>query len=561
MTQRVHHLKGCAPAPLAHYLKALGVLRIVGEQADRDARGWWEDEHFCLSTNLSKDELETFFLELYAPTPLLSPWNKGCGFFKADDPGLAPLEQSSALRFQNFRDGIIASRQLLNAIGSADATVRAIKARTKTNRTFQTSEQREEVRQSTAYRTCLDVLQSQLQKPSLAESDRVSLQVDIATVEAIVSETDRLPTKSDVDKLKVSGGYKKLLATAEREFKSLKAALIPDCRRVWRGPHAEWMSAAVVLDEAGAPNWPSLLGTGGNDGNLDFTNNFMQQLGQLFDVASEHGTSRLTAATLLANALWFAPSNSLGSASVGQYLPGAAGGANSSTGFDSGNLLNSWDFVLMMEGAVVFSARATRRLAPQEVTRASAPFTVRGHATGHASPGTEKAQRGEQWMPLWSRPATLKEVAALFGEAKVQLGRQTANRPVDVARAISRLGVARGIDSFTRYGYLERNGQSTLAVALGRISVRQHPRVHLIDDLGPWLDRLQRAARGKNPPARLMQAERRLADAVFNALTHDDANDRWQAILRAAVAVESLQATAGRTHTLRRNSQDFREIV
>ena len=81
-------------------------------------------------------------------------------------------------------------------------------------------------------------------------------------------------------------------------------------------------------------------------------------------------------------------------------------------------------------------------------------------------------------MPLWARPATLTDVVALFGEARVQLDRQTANRPVDVARAISRLGVARGIDAFTRYGYLERNGQSTLAVPLGRVHVRQHPHAH-----------------------------------------------------------------------------------
>jgi len=29
MTWHVHELKGCAPVPLARYLKALGVLRVV----------------------------------------------------------------------------------------------------------------------------------------------------------------------------------------------------------------------------------------------------------------------------------------------------------------------------------------------------------------------------------------------------------------------------------------------------------------------------------------------------------------------------------------------------
>jgi CRISPR-associated protein Csx17 len=544
MMQYVHQLTGCAPLPLAHYLKAIGILRIVGEQADCDARGWWEEGHFCLATRLSRGDLVTFFLKQYAPTPLLSPWNKGCGFFKAGDPGLSPLEQSSAPRFRRFREGVAAARQLLDAIEGADSTVRAIKARTKTNRTFQTREQRVHLRGSTAYRTCLNDLKILLDKPALSELDRQLLRSDVDTVEMIAAEPNQPPTKSEVDRLKRSGGYKKLLAAAEREFKALKAALIPDCRRLWRGPHAEWMSAAVVLDEAGLPNWPSLLGTGGNDGNLDFTNNFMQQLGQILEVETEQGQPREGAEALLANALWSAPSNGLTSGSVGQYLPGSAGGANSSTGFDSGNLVNSWDFVLMMEGTIVFSARATRRLAPEESLRASSPFTVRSHASGYSSPGAEKAQRGEQWMPIWSRPATKGEVAALFSEGKVQLGRQTANRPIDAARAISRLGVARGIDSFTRFGFLERNGQSTLAVALGRIDVPQRTDKYarLVDDLAPWLDRLQRTAREKTSSTRLVQAERQLADAVFNALTHDHTQERWQAILRAGVAMEYIQA-------------------
>src|SRR5690606_13524501 len=39
------------------------------------------------------------------------------------------------------------------------------------------------------------------------------------------------------------------------------------------------------------------------------------------------------------------------------------------------------------------------------------------------------------------------------------------------------------------------------------------------------------------------QLERRLTEAVFAALTHDPTPERWQAILRAAAAVEMLQAS------------------
>ena len=559
MTLHLHILKGCAPAPLANYLKALGILRLVGEQADTQARGWWDGERFCLLSKLSKEELEAFFLEKYEPTPLLSPWNKGCGFFKANDPGLCPLENSTAPRFKRFRDGIEAGRQLLDEISQADAAIRAIKARTKTTpKGFQTEKQRQLLESDLTYLSLLQHLREQLEKSVMGIAERDEITGILATIESLTSQPSSLvlagleaknntPAKNElkkkVEQLKDSTGYKRLLAAADRRFKALKATLIPDCRRLWRGPHAEWLSAAVVLDEGGNPEWPSLLGTGGNDGNLDFTNNFMQQIGSLFDLKSDHGQPRDSAKSLLSDALWLAPANHLKSAAIGQYQPGSAGGANSSTGFDGGNLVNAWDFVLMMEGAVLFTSRATRRLDPNAFSKASAPFAVRPHAAGFATPGAEKAQRGEQWMPLWRQPATLSDFATMLGEARIQLDRQPANRPIDMARAISRLGVARGVEAFVRYGYLERNGQSTLAVPLGRVHVRHHPRAYLIDDLAAWMDRLQRRSRDKNAPARLVHAERRLADAVFAALTHDYTPDRWQAILLAAAEIESLQAS------------------
>ena len=81
MTIHIHKLEGCAPTPLAHYLKALAILRLVSAQADADTRGWWKDEAFWLSTKLSREDLLRFFLEDYRPTPMLSrlcPDSRGC---------------------------------------------------------------------------------------------------------------------------------------------------------------------------------------------------------------------------------------------------------------------------------------------------------------------------------------------------------------------------------------------------------------------------------------------------------------------------------------------------
>lgn len=475
----VHHLRGCAPEPLASYLKALGVLRILGEQRDPDARGWWQDDHFVILTALDREALEGFLLHDYEPTPFVSPWNKGSGFFAANDAGLGPLERSTAPRLAAFRAGIEASRGPLEALARADAAVRQLKAKTK------------------------------------------------GSVGARALRKD--PT------------YKRELASADRQFAALKENLFQPCIRSWRGAHREWLDAAVVVTEDGSRDFPSLLGTGGNDGRIDFTNNAMQRLSDLFMVESS-GAPRPETPGLLSNALWGTAISGMSSAAFGQFAPGKAGGANGSTGPDAGSSVNPWDFVLMLEGSVLFSGRATRRLDPFATSRASAPFAVRPHPVGFGSTGSEKAQRGEQWMPLWPRPSTLADVRAMLGEARMQLGKATAYRPIDVAGAIARLGTARGLDRFVRYAFLERNGQSTLAVALGRVSVVERPRARLIDDLRQWLERLQRIARDKAASARIVAAERLLGDATYAALTHDDTPDRWQHVLLAAVGVESIQA-------------------
>lgn len=485
----LHQLDGCAPVPLAHYLKALGILRLVAEQADAGARGWWEGDHFRFASQLDEEELEYFFLYQYQPTPIVSPWNKGSGFFMPKDPGLTPLESSSAQRLQPFRCGIEASRALLEDLEKADQAVRSIKAETK-------------------------------------DKD--------------VSNSQRSAVKNSTD-------YKKRLAEAERTFKRLKADLIPDLCRHWRGPHRQWMDAAIVLGEDRKPRFPALLGTGGNDGRLDFTNNFMQRLGEVFDLNSAEGTPRASAPAWLAGALWGHPEpGNLAGKAVGQYLPGTAGGANNSNGPDSKSLLNPMDFLLMMEGSILFTAHATRRFGSLESTRAATAFSINAQGASYASAAqSDEGARGEQWMPLWSHPSSLRELSRLLAEGRAQIGAKPAHEPLDLARAIARLGTARGIHSFQRYGYIERNGQSNLAVPLGRFDVNDHRSEHIrcLDDLDGWLSHLRREARASNAPNRLKIGEQYLSSTLFAATQNPDQPIRWQEVIIALGKIEACMAS------------------
>lgn len=116
----VHELGGCAPAPLAHYLKALGILRLLAEQVDESARGWWKGNRFLLATGLTKEEIEGFFLREYRPTPMFNPWGARSGYFDGGSESsaresLKRIEDSKRSRLEPFRETIETVRSVVAA--------------------------------------------------------------------------------------------------------------------------------------------------------------------------------------------------------------------------------------------------------------------------------------------------------------------------------------------------------------------------------------------------------------------------------------------------------------
>jgi CRISPR-associated protein Csx17 len=114
-------LSGCKPEPLAHYLKALGVLRLVVEQGlDPKAKGYWHDHSFFLDTRITAEQLLDFFLNEYAPTPIISPWNGGSGFYEETGNKrkiLNNIVNSTHQRFANYRESIETGDRIIRALG------------------------------------------------------------------------------------------------------------------------------------------------------------------------------------------------------------------------------------------------------------------------------------------------------------------------------------------------------------------------------------------------------------------------------------------------------------
>lgn len=460
MSESIHVvvLDGLAPRPLASYLAALGLMRVVGEGLDRDVRGCWESDRFVLRTSASPTEIEAFLLNEYAPSPIVAPWNGGSGFGPKDPrQGFDPIRTSSTPRLATYR----------------------------------------------------------------------------ATIDAAVAARRRFALAVDVG----DGNQRDKVEAAEKE------ALVRRCRATFPDAALAFLDAALALTSDGL-RFPPLLGTGGNDGRLDFSRNFMERIVELIDPAT--GEASASSARLLAAALWSETVHGLNKgAAIGQFAPGDAGGYNQTTGIAKADaVVNPWGYVLMMEGTCLFAGGATRRMSRNSGPSASSfPFTVAA-ATGVATlAGSEAGSaRGEVWLPIWSRPAGLRELQAVFAEGRARVGGRPAHDGVDFARAVTTLGVDRGISAFERLGIHERNGRNFFAVPLDRIEVGASEAVRLIDAIDAWLDRFAGLA-ASGSPASLGRARRTLEDAVFRVCRQVD-QERPQAADVQALLVALADAEA-----------------
>ena len=473
MTNRIP-LPGCRPEPLLSYLKALGVFRLVAEQADKTARAAWEGDVFVLHTALSEATLLDFFQNHYVPTPIIAPWN-GEDFFKIRE--------------------LVKKHDPAKKPKGADVFVAILKSRTERLEPF-----RETISQALKVMDHLKVVR---EKPK---------------------EQGKGAT------LKIEG---KDLGTKE-----VKSLLVNSFRNQLKDSVVAWMDATLILEAR--TGFSPLLGTGGTDGNLDFALNFAQRL---LDIGFAEKQLSPQSEGWLRNALNGLPASGLlKGAAVGQYDPGRTGGVNAGQGLDGDSRVNPWEYVLMLEGALLMAGSVTRRLDVNAPEKASFPFTVNATAVGNGALNEGEDSHGEIWLPLWRNPVSLPELRHIFAEGRAQVGKQQARNAVDFARAIAGLGVDRGLTSFTRYGFMKRFGRLYLAVPLNRFETHTPAKdTDLLKELDTWLNRFRRACAGDNVQPRFTSALRRLDEAIF-AYCRFGGTARFGEIVRALGQCERMLA-------------------
>lgn len=449
-------LTGCTPTPLASYLKGLAILRLVAEQKDSQARGWWADDVLHLESTLDESGLVNFFVKGYRPTPIVAPWGARSGFYPGSAEATArkaleAVERSTAERLVPYRQAIAATRRVLASHGFS--------------------------------------------------------------------------VKPDDDGTKVR--------------------LMQVCRAELPNDVLMWLDATYILTS----DWrgfPPLLGTGGNEGSQGYASTFVQML---LYAGLHHQEPDDVSCALLKNALFSVPSRGFVVAPAGQYEPGRAGGANQGMGVVEDKFpINPWSMLLTFEGTLIWSCAATRQLVPSTergMGGFNSPFTVRALAIGYGSAAEKDRQdaRAEVWAPLWSSPATYKELRAFLAEGRAEVGARRARNSIEFAEAAASLGVDRGVSEFVRYSLLKRRGDSYVALPAGRFPVHVRSQADLIRQIDPILSVLDRFLRefGKNPPARFGAARREIDEAAYAALLHGGAS-RLKAVVAAIGRLERLLA-------------------
>jgi CRISPR-associated protein Csx17 len=316
-----------------------------------------------------------------------------------------------------------------------------------------------------------------------------------------------------------------------------KAAVVLEFRNQCPDELLPWIDAAIVLAD-GDTFFPPILGTGGNDGRLEFSTNFHQQLIDLICATSEKERAQaLTAARDLLDGTQKTPVSDV---PIGQFDPGSAGGPGSSRFGAAGSLANPWSYVLVVEGAALFAASAARRN-QHAAGRAAMPFTVSPSPEGSTSGAKGEESRGEVWTPVWRTPFTLAEIKQLFAEARASWRGRPARRAVDFYAATRTLGVTRGIDEFTRYGLQRRNGLAFAAVPLDRVVVRERPAVQLSAKIEDWVARV-----GGGEASRAVSGAQRDFQAAHLGFARDGDAQSLAAMLAALTTLEMAVGRSGR---------------
>jgi CRISPR-associated protein Csx17 len=451
-------LHGCPPEPLGNYLKAVGIFRLVAEQADPSTRAWWEGGVLKLLTRLSEPEILEFFLgnssskSAYSPSPIFAPWGGRPGFY-CTGSNVAAKARLDRL------EGATEKRPQLSAAAQSLSGLRGLL----------TGHDAWDQKTKALVRPWLSAEKGKKDKAALMAVCRNTLPMRfVEWMDACLALEDEGDATFGI--LFGTGGNEGSADITNNFWYFVEQCIgFPTA-------HAEskkWLSSAVFS----SPRFAGLMETAGQ---LFPGSAAGENIGQGFTGAA--ATNPWDVIFAMEGAMLFA-------SAVTKRLS------------QNGHGKAAFPFIL--------DHVATGQ--PQETGRDESKQDAR-----------KSKCKSEILIPLWDKPFTLPELRSLLTEGRLQMpDGNSATYSVQGLEAIAGLGVSAGVRSFRRVGFFERRGNVNIAATLEDIPVPTRPArvLKLLDELKPFRRAAFRGLReGPQVPDRLLDAKQRIEMSIARAV-------------------------------------------
>ena len=507
-------LTGCTPEPLMSYLKALGVLRLVSEQKDEKARGWWVNGSFCLRSTLDQDVIVGFFLNKYKPTPIVVPWS-GNDFFCVNwnSPGSLYSKTPTA---ENVVEAILATNTCRlepyrNVLRACKASLEKCNIYSKKGMEKNKWAFIQNLRATCSEHLTVDWIDA----AAVTRAERFAALLGSGggsdgnthfSDNFMQNLWDVLP---DFDGQR---SYEFTIDAGTRKWLSfVPPSEQPDCVHIDTKKNKSKFISSLPPDKL----IKALLD---RDAGLNLIQIAIKKLAVA--AHSKLIESRVKSDELLSHALFGLSTKQLiKNRTSSLFDSGAVGGPNATQGMERDSVTNPWNIVLALEGTLCFSGSSAKRFGVNAPNEAVFPFQVSSSITSNNRLAYKEKAGKEIWLPLWNRPVRSNEMLTFLREGRAHHGSKAVTNGLDMARAIAELGVDRGISAFHRYtivkGRVGGKNYNT-AASLGHFEVAFRANVDLLHNIDYWLSNLQRADADKNAPIRFKKAVHRLESAVFD---------------------------------------------
>lgn len=427
-------LHGCRHDILGHYLKAIGLLRVLAkcaapEHRDPDAEGWWDKDKacFCLRSPkyLIREKLVEFFAQHYQPTPIFAAWKSVPG---SDASGSKKL-------------GVLKDWEIANELSSQ--VVSAIDRKKPVNKDK------------------LIAIEVLVRYRESAASEAIE------ALDAITSPFLRSNSDNPLFLSKASAGQANILRTHWGyldEFAQMRAKREQAAQRVAEHLNGD-EKLAKLLEKAdaverqvaahrGTEKQLDKLRTKLDAARLNVASHRARKAEELTELTKTWETAQKAFADLVpTEAGCVSAKQGLGT----PFFPDAIKGYNIGSGWVTQDFpFNALDYILAVEGAFAMRGSVGRKLAANSRRFAGFPFVFDAAEEMVNKDGNTESTASALWFPLWERPVTFSELSSFIADAQARLPGKEVRFSAEFMRALHCQGVDAGFMGWQEFRFRQR---------------------------------------------------------------------------------------------------------